>query len=439
MSDMGDLGDVDINLVQQKASISVPLPKGNVAVSDVQATTRGSIGQMLNMETSLTALSIPPDSPEGAVLYKSEICPENLKADLMPRLKYVSRMFKFWQGDIDFKFVFTKTILMQMKMIAVFVPGARFDDAPPTPQSAMFYHHKVIINPANEAHASLRVPFISTTPYRFMDSPTGVLYVLVFQPITVSSGDANMIHVNMFVSGRDLEFHELIPPPMTQEPDVAPDPLDLGHIYFFLGLEYIDALTYLGVGVQIVFSPETGPAEVVNTLRYSCTDFYADVVIGTAFSAQGNEIFESVAFDPATHAVIHGAPQPGDLSYMTRVIWFTSDDVAEHATVVPCFAAKVYVARNVMWYHPTIATAPLAIGYPALAVAQFDPLPSLSPIFRVADPRIADQSSKIEDLEKQLSALIRLLSARDGQRSMGSSENLYVAHGDTVDMDVFSD
>lgn len=201
---------VDLNTSSGSMDV-VKLSGEKMSTGSMQATANASIMDILEHETVLSYVSVAPSTSRGQVLFSVPVDPSQFATGGSPsRVAWIARLFRFWRGDIPFRFIFTKTILQQTKLIAVFVPGATASDPPPSPDNAYFYNHKVVMNPANETEWTLNVPFVSPTPFRTMGSPTGMLYVIMFQNLVVSSADASDIYFSVFVAGPKLQFHELV-------------------------------------------------------------------------------------------------------------------------------------------------------------------------------------------------------------------------------------
>lgn len=184
-------------------------------VGAVQPTARMSIYDLMKMETQAADFEVDATSTIGTVIYKTEVNPLSLNSGVTTRVQWLSQMFRYWNGTLHFKFIFTKTILQQTKFLAVFVPNAKITDAAPTPAEAYFYTHKMVMNPANETEVTMSIPFVSDRPYLEMTASTGVFYFMVYQPI-VASFDTSTSPANIFVkvfNSAELELHETVPLP----------------------------------------------------------------------------------------------------------------------------------------------------------------------------------------------------------------------------------
>lgn len=196
----------DMNTVRNNSAMKV---------GAVQPTSRMSLHDLMKMETQAADFEVDATSTIGTVIYKTEVNPLSLNSGVTTRVQWLSQMFRYWNGTLHFKFIFTKTILQQTKFLAVFVPNAKITDSPPTPAEAYFYSHKMVMNPANETEVTMSVPFVSDRPYLEMTASTGVFYFMVYQPI-VASFDTSTTPANIFVkvfNSADLELHETVPLP----------------------------------------------------------------------------------------------------------------------------------------------------------------------------------------------------------------------------------
>jgi hypothetical protein len=213
---------VDLNMTtggMDTVKLSTPMTTGRI-----QPTVTQAMSDVLKHETTITYVSVAPSATRGTLLYSTPIDPSQFYTGTSPsRVSWVSKLYRFWRGDIKFRFVFTKTILQQTKVLAVFVPYASATDPAPSPDNAFFYSHKVLMNPANETEWTLTVPFVSDRMFHTMGQPTGMLYVLLFQNLVVSNDTASDIYFSIFVAGDSLEFHEYVQlPPIAGANMISP-------------------------------------------------------------------------------------------------------------------------------------------------------------------------------------------------------------------------
>jgi len=268
----------------------------------MQATSKASVSDILKHETVLSYVAVNSTTKRGEVLFKTPISPSAFKTGNTPsRVSWLAQLYRYWAGDLLFRFVFTKTILQQTKVLAVFVPNAKETDAAPTPDNAYFYSHKVLMNPANETEWTLEVPFVSGTPFRTMEEPTGMLYVMLFQNLVNSSAASSDIYFNVFVAGKDLNFHEMVQLPS------------------FTGITEIPSTQAFGVssfnGARATFSSDitfrgfiTDAGNVVQTASQNITNvFPTGISTGTPVVASTLTYTQS-EYTPTLMKTIYGTP-----------------------------------------------------------------------------------------------------------------------------------
>lgn len=234
------------NMVKQNAG-------GVISADQMQASSVATVRELMSDATQLATFTISPTTPIGTVLYSTEVCPARLTGSNETRITYLSKLFSYWRGSFRFRFVYTKTLLIQCKIAAVFVPGATKASPPPTPASTTYFKHHVIMNPANEEQYDLEVPFISTTPFNKMADSTGMLYVLVWQPLVVSIGDANTLPVTMLCSSTDLDFHEYAVVPTYDNP-----------ILPAVGSEYMYVYLQVSAPDYVFVAADTGSVSILS-------------------------------------------------------------------------------------------------------------------------------------------------------------------------------
>lgn len=192
--------------------MNTTMVKTPVREGSLMPTSKMSIEQLLEMETQAADFSVDPTSEIGTVIYQTSVNPISMTTNVTTRVEWLSRLFKFWRGVLILKFIFTKTILQQCKFLAVFVPGAKDTDDPPSTADAYYYTHKMVMNPVNETELTFEIPFVNDRPFLPITESTGMFYFMVYQPIVNSfqSDNPPNIYVKVFNSAK-LELHETIP------------------------------------------------------------------------------------------------------------------------------------------------------------------------------------------------------------------------------------
>lgn len=121
---------------------------------------------------------------------------QNFHAYSMTPLCYLANIYKFWRGDIEFKFVFVKTGYHsgQIKVNYTNLPG-------PMDYQQELYAARELIDLQSGDEVIFRCPYISNQPYTLWDQSIGTIELdaatTIKAPSTVSSG----IDVLVFVRG----------------------------------------------------------------------------------------------------------------------------------------------------------------------------------------------------------------------------------------------
>lgn len=194
------------NVLQQHVELTMKKPGGALSKASLQATSEVSISDILQQETFLTSFSVDATTTTFQ-LFAIDVSPQNMKGAGESRVSYVSRMFRFWRGGMKIRALFTKTILQNLKLAFVFVPGATASTVI-SKSDVMMYSHKMIVNPSNESEIEFEIPFVADRPFLHAGESTGRLFVVLYQGF-VGTLDTNAgISVDLFISGPTLELHE---------------------------------------------------------------------------------------------------------------------------------------------------------------------------------------------------------------------------------------
>jgi len=313
------------NIVETGVPLKQSNAGGPITMSSMQATSAGTVSKLLRDPVQLRTFTITPATTVGTVVYKSQVGPRNLTADGTTRIDYLSRLYRYWKGNFVFQFMFTKTILIQFKLIAVFVPGATQLSQPPSAAEARFLEHHVIMNPENTQEYSIECPFISTKPIHQMSEITGMFYVIVFQPLVISAADTNSIPVVVSVSSTDLEFREydLLPSVGTSVYPVIPVN-HAGSIMAGSGGEWLPS------------------ADAAATRTSAMTSDTGGIIVGTPRTVTVNgwtnesPIFETHidstphGYNPLVERTVYGSPLIGATSLWERQFWLNTGVTKEY-------------------------------------------------------------------------------------------------------------
>lgn len=293
----------ELNLKTMTMNMVNKSPSGTVKVSDFQATSERTISDILMQETLLDSFSVESTTEVGTVLAKFRVSPTDMHpSDSESRIAYISRLFRFWRGKISLNLIFTKTILQQMKIAVVFVPGAVDSDPAPTKGQLMMFSHKRIINPANEAEVEFIIPYVESRPFLPIGESTGIVYFILYQPFTTSVDPGSSVSVDIFVRSKNLELHEFGIIPSNQ--GFQPLPNDLIFLYSDTSG---DVFTITGPAETYTLQSDSG------AIRGGGTVNIADPFTGYTVSKVVcfTEIrTTSDQYDATVHRTIQGVPGP---------------------------------------------------------------------------------------------------------------------------------
>lgn len=166
-------------------------------------------GPILKQDTLLQTGLIAVSSKENDLIYRVAVCPQNLtSASTTTRINYLSKLFRYWQGSTKFKFVSTKAIFQQLKLIMYFIPnGTESQDTNMSMAERVGLQNHVIFNPDNNACVELDCPFWTTGVKHTIDQPTGIFGIRVFQPMVVTQpAEANELPWTLMVRSEDMTF-----------------------------------------------------------------------------------------------------------------------------------------------------------------------------------------------------------------------------------------
>lgn len=316
LSGESELGVQKIPLVESR-------PSGGISTSQLQATSERTINDILKQETLVSSFTITPDVEVGTRLEAFIVNPKRVHPPGgSSRISFMASLFVFWRGMITLRLVFTKTILQQMKVAVLFVPGAKIDDPTPTKAEIMMYSHKQIINPTNESEILFDIPFVSDRPFLRMEEDTGVIYFILFQPFTASVDPTNVISCDIFASSKTLEMHEF-----GIIPSLDPLGFSLPNDLMFLLSETGNFILNSNAGGGTC-SYESDSGALVSVTPGVAVEDISWCTIGAAVC--GNEYQTPEVYNPATCKTVWGEPEPG-LAGMGRFVGIKIED----QTVVP--------------------------------------------------------------------------------------------------------
>ena len=393
LADSIELGEVVVPLITAK-------PSGVVAVSQLQATSERSIDDILKQETLVSSFTITSDVEVGTRLDAFTVSPNRFHPPgASSRISFMAALFQFWRGTIMLRLVFTKTILQQMKIAVLFVPGAKIDDPTPTKIEIMQYSHKLIINPSNEMEVMFEIPFISDRPFLRMSEDTGVLYFILFQPFTASVDPNNVISCDVFVSSRTLQFHEF-----GIIPSLDPLGFTLPNDLMFL-LSETSANPVSAAGNTDAVSITTDSGAVANSYGFDVTEDISWCTVGAALSAM--EYSTPEVYDPATCLTIFGEPETG-YAGMGRVVYIKMANQK-------CVSTTFHFSNRGVFFR---------LSGSAVTQQFFGPMSELSRDFSQYITYLPNLTSRLVELERMVAHLMGVPVDLDQRVQLSSVSNL---------------
>lgn len=365
MAEANAVGDNVATLNVERISMEGDHSAGRtMRTGDIQPTSRMSVEQILQHETQLLDITIDSTTSVGAILYATEIAPLSLQSDVTTRVEWMSRLYRFWKGAILFRFIFTKTILQQFKIMAVFVPGGRVTDTPPTPQQAYYYTHKAIFNPANETEATIEVPFVSTRAFHEMSESTGMFYVMVYQPLVVSfqtsTTDSTAMYIKMFVAGKSLEYHEFVPlPDISGEAEVT-----MGNKWLWTISENNPAISWTvgGSGTYASFISDSGA--VMNCTMYGACTFTGAQTFNVGRPVALADAGVTVTYNRSSCRTLWGVPNGSGVS---RQVVICTSAVTASTDAGKCIMFAIGVNADGCWMQVNVTNGDSSVTFPSIS------------------------------------------------------------------------
>lgn len=157
-----------------------------------------SLEEMMSMPTVLLRGVLNKDSKKGSVLYACSLAPRYIRDKTETRISYVSRLFRFWRGEISFRLRVTKSLYQEAKFLMVFVPGATPAVLRSTNVDSLISSQcSVIFAASNDEVVELCVPFYSTGNWQRTNEPTGAFGLVLADPLVSSSDTGGTINYTL--------------------------------------------------------------------------------------------------------------------------------------------------------------------------------------------------------------------------------------------------
>lgn len=202
-----------------------PVP-GVVKRGDHQTDEVETLQTLFTHAVALESGNFDATAVQGQILWKYDVKPSGLfTASGNTRVNELSKQFLFWKGDMVFKLLVSKTILLQTKLLIAFVPLARVADDDPTYVDLVGRPHKMFVNPDNDKFVDFTTPYVATRAMIPVGEATGVIYCMLAQPIVTSmDGSESKVQWTVFHETRpNFEFLQTRAPPLVGSSESPPD------------------------------------------------------------------------------------------------------------------------------------------------------------------------------------------------------------------------
>jgi hypothetical protein len=378
--------ETKVNLGTTVTGMKNASPGGVITTGHMQATSAATVAAILRDDVLVANVTLLPTTPVGTVIYSTPISPRLIASDTETRVAYLSRLYRFWSGDMTLRFIFTKTILIQTKLMAVFVPGATLADRPPTPAESTYYSHRVLMNPANEETYELVVPYVNVAPFSRMSETTGMVYVIVWQPLVVSVGDANSLPVSIMLSSTSLQYHEYDILPNIDNPAIPYVPPEVA--YSVVGATAASVVLSAPAATMYFYNADGG-ALISQSAVYS-TPLLPSIPVGAVRAADSFlNTTAPITYNPATDATLLGAPVPGEVGLWDRIVaaWV----FLEFGTTDNYALVRVAVSTHGnIWFRGVPAVARTLDIFPSGFIPEFGLIPVRTAAFAASSRSVLD-------------------------------------------------
>lgn len=167
-------------------------------------------GSNLAAGTKLLSLRITPGDNPAEPMYQTisaNNTPTNaLTLKAKAPYQYIANTFTYWRGSINITFKFVKTEFHSGRLLVVFTPGRNIFENNCTFDNSQYCYREILdLRTSNEY--SVKIPYVSTTPYLPMTAWSGNLAVYILNelrcPDTVSSAITVLVESS---GGDDLDY-----------------------------------------------------------------------------------------------------------------------------------------------------------------------------------------------------------------------------------------
>ena len=250
------------------------------------------------------------------------------------------------------------------------------------------------MNPANETEWTLSVPFVSDTPFRLMGNQTGMLYVILFQNMVVSSAVASDIYFSIFVAGDPLQFHEYVQLPALP----ASALVDPGQAWAFES--FGGATTAQSSSGTKTFLSDSGVT--LATPLANVSSLAPAALLNGQPVAAGPLTTDNTVYNAALMRTITGSPI-GQAS-SSRTVAFCQANITSGSTMSSCAFLKVLI-----WSDYSVAIMPGSIS--SLTIVEAVVVPTYNVVFPSSftrsDNDVIDRINHLETLVARLTAALQ--------------------------------
>lgn len=171
--------------------------------------------ELLEHEVVMLSGTLPFSSEPGAVLFTQPIIPSRLQSQTQKSIiAHLAELFTQWNGTLVFKLVCSLPMFVATKFAFGFIPNP-IEPGKINATSLAGFHNSCVYNPSTSVEAVLEIPFMSQTPWKFVDEQIGNLKAALLQPIIRTQESAGGgIPWTLFVAAKASDFHfrYIVPP-----------------------------------------------------------------------------------------------------------------------------------------------------------------------------------------------------------------------------------
>lgn len=214
---------MDSTLLEQQVNNGAGLPSrtskeiSNLLKDSVEG--QINLNDLLSMPTMFASGELSVQTQRGSLLVYTPVAPAAMEKSTQSRIAYLSRLFTYWRGDIQFRIIVTKSKFQEVKLLLVFVPGitvAHFREL--SLEQLVSYQCSKIVGTSTDTELVLDVPYLAPTMWSKVGESIGVFGVVLFDRMISVTDLDSPISWSLFVSSprgeSQMTFRNAIPPPL---------------------------------------------------------------------------------------------------------------------------------------------------------------------------------------------------------------------------------